>query len=90
MGQIRCLHALGEWDTLQKLSRDVWDQMEDSNKNTLASYAAAAAWNMSNWDSMNKFVEVMNENTVDGGFYRAILAINNDQVSVIFENILLN
>lgn len=46
MGQVRCLHALGEWSNLHQLSADVWDKFEDKSKSAIAPYAAAASWNM--------------------------------------------
>jgi FKBP12-rapamycin complex-associated protein len=81
MGQIRSLHALGEWDSLYKISDTTWDTAEDKLRSVIAPYASAAAWNCSNWVGMEKFVDIIPETTIEGGFYRAILDIHNDNYS---------
>lgn len=87
-GRLNCLYALGDWEQLEKLSEQNWSQ-EDQKFNqvilifrclvtiqTIAPMASAAAWNMANWEAMEKFVEVIEPTSIDGTFYRAILAIH--------------
>jgi FKBP12-rapamycin complex-associated protein len=88
------LHALGEWEDLSKVSQEAWNIFEeDSLKRTIAPYGAVASFSLKNWgnshcmkshnhfplEHMEQFVEVIQEETVEGGFYRAILAIHHDQ-----------
>lgn len=79
LGQMRCLESLGEWEKLNNTSTDLWDDMSNDVKKKSAKIAAAAAWGLQHWDSMRKHVEFIPENTQDGAFYRAILAIHSSQ-----------
>lgn len=43
----------------------------------MAAYGAKAAWNLGDWESLGMYVEMMGEeNTEDGGFLRAVLALH--------------
>ncbi len=79
VGQMRCLQALGEWEDVEKLAEETWKAAEEPLKYTIAPFAAAASWNMGHYDQMSKFVEMIDGKTVEGAFYRSILAIHNDQ-----------
>ncbi|EGC32838.1 protein kinase, atypical group [Dictyostelium purpureum] len=80
LGIMRCLHALGEWERLSQLSVDTWksENIGDNTRVTIAPLAAAAAWNLSNWERMEEYVRGMNQDTVEGSFYRAILEVHHD------------
>lgn len=86
-GRMRCLHALGEWEKLAQLSQETWRTPEWPTRRTIAPLAAAAAWNLGRWDVMNEYVVSMNENTVDGTFYRAILALHNERYNDAMQHI---
>lgn len=62
LGRMRCLAALARWEELSILCRESWAATEVSRCLEMAPMAASAAWNMGNWDEMEKYVECL-----DGG-----------------------
>ncbi|KAG2382314.1 hypothetical protein C9374_005516 [Naegleria lovaniensis] len=87
LGKMRCLKAIGEWEKLFKLCQDSWNTVSDSIKEEMAPMAAAAAWNLGEWESMRNYVNILSEDTSEGAFFRAILAIhqkdhNNAQILI--------
>eukprot|EP01116_Phalansterium_solitarium_P018594 TRINITY_DN4988_c0_g1_i2.p1 TRINITY_DN4988_c0_g1~~TRINITY_DN4988_c0_g1_i2.p1 ORF type:complete len:2361 (-),score=824.80 TRINITY_DN4988_c0_g1_i2:390-7472(-) len=79
VGRMRCLHALGEWDSLAKLCHETWTMSENHHRRAMASRAAAAAWNLGNWDLMSAYVQPIEETDGDGQFFRAVLSIHAEQ-----------
>ncbi|XP_063895225.1 serine/threonine-protein kinase mTor isoform X1 [Helicoverpa armigera] len=76
LGMMRCLEALGEWRKIYNLTSEQWDNASDDVRKKSAKIAAAASWGLQEWDSMRKYVEVISEDSQEGAFYRAILAIH--------------
>ncbi|KAG0649662.1 Serine threonine-kinase tor2 [Hyphodiscus hymeniophilus] len=79
MGKMRCLHALGEWDSLSALAQDKWSTSSLEIKRALAPLATAAAWGLGKWDLMDDYLSVMKSNTPDRSFFGAILALHRNQ-----------
>ncbi|GBP30106.1 hypothetical protein EVAR_94949_1 [Eumeta japonica] len=79
LGQMRCLEALGEWGKLHDVVSTDWPDMNDDMRGKSAKIAAAAAWGLQQWDAMKKYVDCLPEDSQDGAFYRAILAIHDGQ-----------
>lgn len=79
MGKMRCLHALGEWDSLSTLAQDKWHISTLEIKRAVAPLAAAAAWALGKWDLMDDYLSVMRANTPDRSFFGAILALHRNQ-----------
>lgn len=79
MGKMRCLHALGEWDSLSTLAEDKWHTSTLEIKRAIAPLAAAAAWGLRTWDLMDDYLSVMKANTPDRSFFGAILALHRNQ-----------
>ncbi|CAB3378482.1 Hypothetical predicted protein [Cloeon dipterum] len=79
LGQMRCLEALGEWGQLHEVASSRWEQVEDPGKHKMARMAAAAAWGLSQWESMDQYVTCIPRDTLDGAFYRAVLAVHRGQ-----------
>jgi len=79
MGKMRCLHALGEWDSLSGLAQDKWHTSTLEIKRAVAPLAAAAAWGLGKWDLMDDYLSVMKSNTPDRSFFGAILALHRNQ-----------
>jgi FKBP12-rapamycin complex-associated protein len=79
MGKMRCLHALGEWDSLSSLAQEKWHTSTLEIKRAVAPVAAAAAWNLGKWDQMDDYLSVMKTNTPDRSFFGAILALHRNQ-----------
>eukprot|EP01117_Protostelium_nocturnum_P014316 TRINITY_DN5444_c0_g1_i3.p1 TRINITY_DN5444_c0_g1~~TRINITY_DN5444_c0_g1_i3.p1 ORF type:complete len:2209 (+),score=787.54 TRINITY_DN5444_c0_g1_i3:161-6787(+) len=79
LGKMRCLHALGEWDRLATLSAEIWKDSSQSVKKKAAPCASSCAWNMGNWDLMAKYVDGIEHNSVESGFFHSVLAIHNEE-----------
>jgi len=79
MGKMRCLHALGEWDSLSALAQDKWHTSSLDIKRAIAPLATAAAWGLREWDLMDDYLNVMKSNTPDRSFFGAILALHRNQ-----------
>lgn len=75
-GRMRCLMAMGEWDRLLGLSRTIWDRKDLAIK--VAPMAANAAWHMGCWAFLAEACEMMNVQSADGCFFRAIMAVNDN------------
>jgi FKBP12-rapamycin complex-associated protein len=78
-GKMRCLHALGEWDKLSDFVQSKWGSVGQADHRQMASLAAAAAWQLKQWDLMEDYVAVMKKDTPDYFFYRAVISIHGNQ-----------
>lgn len=79
LGQMRCLEALGEWGKLNDVVNDQWPVMTDDIQKKCAKIAAAGAWGLHQWDTMKKYVDSMPTESQDSAFYKAIIAIQENQ-----------
>ncbi|TID24911.1 60S ribosomal protein [Venturia nashicola] len=79
MGKMRCLHALGEWETLSSLAQDKWIHASADVRKTIAPLAAAAAWGLGQWELMDNYLSVMKSTSPDRSFFGAILSIHRNQ-----------
>ena len=92
LGILRCLRALGEYDTLEENAKELKgffrseDHMEEHNMwmSEVQQMGSNAAWLLGHWDTMSAFLEediVENAHDVElinnTSFYKAILAIHN-------------
>lgn len=64
MGKLRCLHALGEWEELMRLVQGKWYHVDKVTKRKMAPLAAAAAWNLGQWDAMGECISAIGTDTV--------------------------
>ena len=78
LGRMRCLRALGEWAALDALATDAWPRLEGNNegRTAVAPLAARAAWSLGEWRRMREFVTYTEETSLQGAFYRAVLALH--------------
>eukprot|EP00457_Paulinella_chromatophora_P000061 gb/GEZN01000061.1/.p1 GENE.gb/GEZN01000061.1/~~gb/GEZN01000061.1/.p1 ORF type:complete len:2707 (+),score=463.21 gb/GEZN01000061.1/:107-8227(+) len=80
LGRMRCLKALGEWERLSALSQDLWLRSEGDPviRAKTAGLAAAAAWNLGQWDKLPKYLEAMlnDDDDVQAPFFAALLAVH--------------
>lgn len=79
MGRLRCLHALGEWDVLARHVDEYWANATNEERRDMAGMAAAAAWSLTEWDSMDDYIATMKGDSPDRSFYKAILAVHRNQ-----------
>lgn len=77
LGHMRCLEALGEWTDLADVSKEQWGQMSADGKSRSGRLAAVAAWGLKDWEQMQEYVRCIPEETQDGSFYRAVLAVHH-------------
>ncbi|XP_034935910.1 serine/threonine-protein kinase mTOR [Chelonus insularis] len=82
LGEMRCLEALGEWGQLHEVATKQWSNQTDEMRQKMARMAAAAAWGLGQWESMEKYISLVPKDTQDGAFYRAVLAIHKEQYNV--------
>nr|CAH7722994.1 unnamed protein product [Callosobruchus chinensis] len=82
LGQMRCLEALGQWQSLHDTVEDKFPILSADNKQKACHLAAASAFGLHNWDSMERYVNIIPKDTQEGSFYRAILAIHKEQYKV--------
>ncbi|XP_044138031.1 LOW QUALITY PROTEIN: serine/threonine-protein kinase mTOR [Bufo gargarizans] len=82
LGRMRCLEALGEWGQLHQQCCENWLNVSEDARAKMARMAAAAAWGLEQWDSMEKYTCLIPRDTHDGAFYRAVLALHQDLFSL--------
>ena len=78
MGRMRCLHNLGEWETLSYIAQERWKHATVEVKKAIAPLAASAAWGMQQWDDMNEYITMIKEDSPDGAFFLAISSIHKN------------
>ncbi|XP_065842793.1 serine/threonine-protein kinase mTOR-like [Oscarella lobularis] len=78
MGKMRCLEALGEWDQLYFLAKDRWAGAKPEMRRQMARMSAASAWGLGQWDDMDEYVCFIPRDTLEGAFYRAVMALHQD------------
>ncbi|KAJ8676220.1 hypothetical protein QAD02_012006 [Eretmocerus hayati] len=82
LGEMRCLEALGEWGQLHDVAMRQWSSHTQDTKQRMARMASAAAWGLNQWESMRDHVAHIPKDTQDGAFYRAVLAIHDENYDV--------
>lgn len=81
IGRMKCLHALGEWDQLAAQVEENWSNANVEDRIQIAPMAAAAAWSLHEWDSMDDYISSMRGQATspDVHFYKAILSVHQNQ-----------
>lgn len=79
IGRMRCLHALGEWESLGNLAQYNWSRGTFEMKRKIAPLAAAAAWGLAQWESMELYISVLKHDSADRAWFRSILSIHRGQ-----------
>jgi FKBP12-rapamycin complex-associated protein len=81
LGQCRCLAALAEWDKLFAVCRGEWTRVEPHVRREMAPIAAHAAWQLSDWQAMRQYVDVVahgqHAGGAEGAFLSAVINIKN-------------
>jgi FKBP12-rapamycin complex-associated protein len=80
--RMKCLKALSDWNRLMSLGDMKWQSIEKNEgfKKEVASYAAAAAWNLGKWDELKKYSQEMDVQNFEHNFYMAILSIHDNSL----------
>ncbi|GAA5903699.1 hypothetical protein JCM6882_003390 [Rhodosporidiobolus microsporus] len=79
LGRMRCLHALGEWESLGYLAQHQWNRSNLEQRRTFAPLAAAASWGLAQWEAMDSYIGVMKHDSADRAWFRSILSIHRGQ-----------
>ncbi|RKP27125.1 armadillo-type protein [Syncephalis pseudoplumigaleata] len=79
LGRMKCLYALCEWGALSQLSQERWGRASEEMRRDIAIPAAWAAWGTNQWDLMNDYIAVMNPDSPDPSFFRAILSLHRNK-----------
>lgn len=87
MGRMRCLSALGEWESLNETVTETWTHQGPEAKREIAPLAASAAFNLFHWDNMEEYVGAMSPDLPDRPFYRAVLAVHRNQFQKAYSSI---
>ncbi|MBW0475655.1 hypothetical protein O181_015370 [Austropuccinia psidii MF-1] len=82
LGGMRCLHALGEWESLSEMAQEHWESSSSEVKRTMAPLAAAAAWGLAQWDSMDSYINVLKSDSAEKAWFKAILSIHRGQHAI--------
>lgn len=77
LGQMRCLEALGEWSELSDLASNKWEALGIDGQSRAGRLAAVASWGLQEFERMSDYVKCIPEDTQDGSFYRAVLAVHS-------------
>ena len=78
LGRMRCLHMLGEWESLSNLAQERWKDSPVDIKKALAPLAAAGAWGTGDWEAMDEFIGMMREDMPDTAFFKAIISLHRN------------
>lgn len=79
----RCLEALGEWSELHQVVEKNFNLLTEDNKQKASRLAAASSFGLHDYRSMERYVNVIQRDTQDGAFYRAILAIHKEDYEMV-------
>lgn len=79
IGLMQCLGALGEWSELSDIARTEWPTLPLDGKLRAGRLAAVSSWGLQNWEEMAEYVRCIPEDTQDGSFYRAVIAVNEGE-----------
>ncbi|GJN89148.1 hypothetical protein Rhopal_002122-T1 [Rhodotorula paludigena] len=79
LGRMRCLHALGEWESLAQLAQQHWQRASHDMRRKIAPLAAAASWGLAQWESMDHYISVLKHDSADRAWFRSILSIHRGQ-----------
>ncbi|BFF94581.1 serine/threonine-protein kinase Tor [Drosophila madeirensis] len=78
LGHMRCLEALGDWSELSQVTKHEWEGFGAEARARASPLAAVAAWGLQDWEAMREYVRCIPEDTQDGSYYRAVLAVHHD------------
>lgn len=80
-GILRCRHALGEWDELNGVAQEIWQNARESVRTAIAPLAAASAWGLQDWSHLQQYVKSLKSDSADSLFFQTILSIHSGQMN---------
>lgn len=89
-GQMRCLHALGEWERLLDVVKQRWNgytkNETELERRLMAPLAAAAAVALNKWSDMEEFISAIRSDE-SKDYFKAILYTNREQRHLAMKHI---
>ncbi|CAG8540856.1 14593_t:CDS:10, partial [Acaulospora colombiana] len=79
LGVMRCLHSLGDFDSLSELVQEKWQEASTKQRKAMSTYAAAGAWSLGKWNLMEDYIPTIKQESPDRSFYQAVLALHKNQ-----------
>ena len=80
VGQMRCFHAQGDWESLSALALQKWPLAPLEYKRKMGPLAAAAAWGLCEYDAMDDYIAPLKHDSPDRAWFRAVLNVHRNQV----------
>ncbi|KRZ41765.1 Target of rapamycin, partial [Trichinella pseudospiralis] len=77
LGRMRCLEALGNWSKVNEIIEKKWHSSTVEYKEKMAHIATCSAWGLGKWEAMQDYIAEISQSTVEGCFYRAVLAVHH-------------
>ncbi|KRY15256.1 Serine/threonine-protein kinase mTOR [Trichinella patagoniensis] len=77
LGRMRCLEALGNWSKVNEIVEKKWQSSTVEYKEKMAHIATCSAWGLGKWEAMQDYIAEISQSTVEGCFYRAVLAVHH-------------
>ncbi|KAG0095495.1 phosphatidylinositol kinase- protein kinase tor1 [Podila epicladia] len=84
--RMRCLHNLGEWETLSTLAQSKWGLAPAKVRSKMAKFAAAASWGLGQWDVLSDYISMM-DHSPNKAFFKAVLYLHRGQYQLAEEAI---
>ncbi|KAF9295116.1 phosphatidylinositol kinase- protein kinase tor1, partial [Mortierella antarctica] len=84
--RMKCLHSLGEWETLSTLAQSKWGLAPAKVRSQMAKFAAAASWGLGQWDVLSDYISMM-DHSPNKAFFKAVLYLYRGQYQLAEEAI---
>ena len=78
-GIVRCLYNVGDWQSLHDNAVNLGDRPVSRE---VAWMATMSAWHLNQWESMRHFSEMVDEKSIEGSYFRAVLAVHHNDFSL--------
>jgi FKBP12-rapamycin complex-associated protein len=78
-GIVRCLYNVGDWQSLHDKAVNLGDRAVSRE---VAWMATMSAWHLNQWESMRHFSEMVDEKSIEGSYFRAVLAVHHNDFSL--------
>lgn len=74
-GVLRCRHALGEWEELNAVCKDIWPSIDGPVRRVIAPVAASSAWGLQDWPQLAEYSRALPADSADASFFQSLLAV---------------
>lgn len=78
MGKMRSLYALGNWSEIADLANDKWNTVPLHIQEKLSPIAAGSSWALHNWDDIEKYCSILQDNSIDKEFFSTVMCLHHN------------